>query len=211
MASAQKISAIDCPPVLQAGGDGTPFDERQLVEAARTDPEAFATLYRRYLPKIYAFTYRRSHSQHLAEDFTAATFERAFRQLDRFEWRGGGFGAWLFTIAANEIADYYRRQERSKGRRAQDAYAELYDGAAVDDVDRVETGDEPARLLLAALGTLIPRYQRAISLRYLSGLTHEEAAEAMGITKPVMAVTLSRALKALKKAMDKMGPREEAS
>lgn len=211
MASVQKIAAIDCPPVLQAGGDGTPFDERQLVEAARTDPEAFATLYRRYLPKIHAFAYRRSHSQHLAEDVTAATFERAFRQLDRFEWRGGGFGAWLFRIAANEIADHYRRVERSRSRRAQDAFAEHFDQASVDDVDRVEVGDEPTRLLLEALGTLNDRYQHAISLRYLSGLSHEESADAMGISKPVMAVTLSRALKALKKAMEQMGPREEAS
>ena len=85
------------------------------------------------------------------------------------------------------------------------------DKPLIDDVDRVEVGDEPTRLLLEALGTLNERYQHAISLRYLSGLSHEEAADAMGISKPVMAVTLSRALKALKKAMDKMGPREEAS
>ncbi len=197
--------------MLQAGGDGTPFDERQLVEAARTDPEAFATLYRLYLPKIHAFTYRRSHSRDLAEDVTSATFERAFRQLDKFEWRGGGFGAWLFRIASNELADYYRRQKRSQGDRGQAALADLYSGWTIDDVDRVEVGDEPTRLLLMALGTLNDRYQQAISLRYLSGLSHEESADAMGISKPVMAVTLSRALRALKKAMDKMGPREEAS
>jgi RNA polymerase sigma-70 factor (ECF subfamily) len=211
MASAQKISALDCPPVFQAGGDGTPFDERQLVEAARTDPEAFATLYRRYLPKIHAFAYRRTRSQHVAEDVCSATFERAFRQLDRFEWRGGGFGAWLFRIAANEIADHWRRNHRPESDRGQTAYQWLYSASTVDDVDRVEDGDEATRLLLAALYTIKDRYQQAISLRYLSELSHEEAADVMGITKPVMAVTLSRALRALKKAMDKMGPREEAS
>jgi RNA polymerase sigma-70 factor (ECF subfamily) len=211
MASAQKISAIDCPPVLQAGGDGTPFDERQLVESARTDPEAFATLYRLYLPRIHAFAYRRSHSRDLAEDVSAATFERALRQLDKFEWRGGGFGAWLFRIASNELADHYRRKQRSEGARGQAAFGALHHDSTIDDVEGIELGDEPTRVLLAALSTLNDRYQQAISLRYLSGLSHEEAAEAMGISKPVMAVTLSRALKALKKAMDKMGPREEAS
>jgi RNA polymerase sigma-70 factor (ECF subfamily) len=211
MASAQKISAIDCPPVWQAGGDGTPFDERQLVEAARTDREAFATLYRRYLPKIHAFAYRRSHSQHVAEDVTSATFERALRQFDKFEWRGGGFGPWLFRIAANEVNDHWRRKQRAESDRGQTGYQWLYSPASVDDVDRVEDGDEPTRLLLAALYTLNDRYQQAISLRYLSGLSHEEAADAMGTSKSVMAVTLSRALKALKKAMEKMDPGEEAS
>ena len=117
----------------------------------------------------------------------------------------------MFRIAANELADHYRRQQRSQGRRGQVGIGNLYSEASFDDVEGIESGDEPTRVLLLALGTLNDRYQQAISLRYLSGLSHEEAAEAMGISKPVMAVTLSRALKALKKAMEKMGPREEAS
>ena len=56
--------------------------------------------------------------------------------------------------------------------------ADLFDESSADDAG-----------LLAALATLNPRYQKAISLRYLAGLTHAEAAEAMSATKPVMAVT----------------------
>jgi len=41
----------------------------------------------------------------------------------------------------------------------------------------------------------------AISLRYLAGLTHDEAAQAMGCSKAVMAVTLHRATAALRRAM----------
>jgi RNA polymerase sigma-70 factor (ECF subfamily) len=185
--------------------------ERACVERARSgEPDAFASLYREYLPRIHAFAYRRTHSRELAEDVTAATFERAFRQLDRFEWRGGGFGAWLFRIASNELADHYRRQQRSRGERGQQAMSALHSASAHDDVDRVERGGEGTRRLMAALATLNPRYQEAIQLRYLAELSHEEAAEAMGASKPVMAVTLTRAMKALKKAMDKMGPEEVA-
>lgn len=195
--------AVDYPAVRLAGTEGDPEHERQLVERARTgDPEAFAKLYRHYVPRIHAFSYRRTNSRELAEDVTAATFERAYRQLERFEWRGGGFGAWLFRIAANELADFYRRQQRSRGERGQMALGALHTASVVDDVDHIDTGDEGTRLMMQALGTLNQRYQEAISLRYLAGLSHEEAAEAMGVTKPVMAVTLTRALKALKKAMD---------
>jgi RNA polymerase sigma factor (sigma-70 family) len=55
--------------------------------------------------------------------------------------------------------------------------------------------------VLSALDTLNPRYQQAISLRYLSGLSHAEAALAMGCSKPVMAVTLHRALGALRRTL----------
>jgi RNA polymerase sigma-70 factor (ECF subfamily) len=195
-----------------AGDDGDADLEQQLVDRARSgDQAAFATLYRCYVNKIHAFAYRRSYSRDLAEDVTAATFERAYRQIERFEWRGGGFGAWLFRIAANELADHYRRQQRSRSDRGQVALGALHNSVAFDDVERIESGDDPAKLMMAAIGTLNARYQEAISLRYLAGLSHEEAAEAMGVTKPVMAVTLTRALKALKKAMEKMGPPEEVA
>ena len=195
-----------------AGADDDHNDEKRLVERAQSgDMAAFEALYRYYVTKIHAFAYRRTHSREIAEDVTAATFERAYRQLERFEWRGGGFGAWLFRIASNELSDHYRRQQRSRSDRGQVAMSALHNASFVDDLDRIEVGDDGTRLLIDALSSLNPRYQEAISLRYLSGLSHEDAADAMGSSKPVMAVTLTRALKALKKAMEKMGPIEEAS
>lgn len=205
MAPATQPVPVDYAPVQYAGGgDETDLEERELVERARTDQAAFAELYGRYFDRIYAFAYRRTQTRHVAEDITSATFERAYRMLDRFEWRGGGFKAWIYRIASNELADHYRRQGRSQSERGQAALGQLYSSSSEDDLERVEWGEEQVRLLLAALDTLHGRYAEAISLRYLSGLSHEEAAAAMGIAKPVMAVTLSRALKALKKAMVKL-------
>src|ERR1044071_5521297 len=141
MATALRRRAVDYPPVRVAGGDDDDHDfERACVERARSgEPEAFAALYREYLPRIHAFTYRRSHSRDLAEDVTAATFERAFRQLDKFEWRdgSGGFAAWLFRIAANELADNYRRDQRSKGARGQAALGALHSDSTIDDIDGI--------------------------------------------------------------------------
>jgi RNA polymerase sigma-70 factor, ECF subfamily len=202
MATALHRLAVDYPAVRLAGTDGDGEPERELVERARTgDRDAFAKLYRHYVPRIHAFSYRRTNSRELAEDVTAATFERAYRQLPRFEWRGGGFSAWLYRIAANELSDHYRRQQRSRGERGQMALGALHTAAIVDDVDHIDAGEDYTHQMMEVLGTLNPRYQEAISLRYLASLSHEEAADAMGVSKPVMAVTLTRALKALKKAM----------
>jgi RNA polymerase sigma-70 factor (ECF subfamily) len=181
-----------------------PLDEQSLVERARTEPDAFAELYRLYLPRIHAFAYRRCHSRELAEDITAATFEHALRSLDSFRWRGGGFGPWLFRIASNELVDHFRGEQRARARRGQRAAQALgTDAPASDDLERVEGDLPPTGQLLTALAALNPRYQRAVSLRYLAGLSHAEAAEAMGISKRVMAVTLHRALRALRREIER--------
>ena len=192
------MTLVQLPPVA---GPSDPFDELSLVERARTDRDAFAELYRLYLPRIYAFAYRRCGSKPLAEDVTAATFEEALRSLPSFVAKGGGFGPWLFRIAANEIVDHFRADQRARGRKGHRALTLLATPTGAEEDGPAEAGEDQGRLL-AALGTINPRYQRAISLRYLSGLSHAEAAEAMGTTKPVMAVTLHRALRALRRALD---------
>jgi RNA polymerase sigma-70 factor (ECF subfamily) len=199
------MTLVDLPPA--AGGLGTPqapgpLDELALVERARTDGDAFAQLYRLYLPRIHAFAYRRSRSREVAEDVTAATFEQALRSLPCFEWKGGGFGPWLFRIAANELVDHYRTEQRTRGRRANRPLGRLEALPTAAGFDEVDEAAGAGRLL-TCLSTLNPRYQKAISLRYLAGLSPAEAAEAMGITKPVLAVTLHRALAALRRALEK--------
>jgi len=86
----------------------------------------------------------------------------------------------------------------------------LADDPVADDVDGIERDDD-VQAMLAALGTLRPRYQRALTLRYLAELDADEAAEAMGCSKPVLAVTLHRALSALRRATERAEPDLTAS
>lgn len=179
-------------------------DDAELVARARRDPSAFGALYRRYSGRIYAFAHRRTWTREAAEDVTAATFERAYRHLDRFDTSGAGFGPWLFRIAANELVDHYRREGRVRSGRGQRALRALTDEHTVDDVESIERAEDVQRML-EAMSTLRPRYQEALSLRYLAELDADDAAKAMGCSKPVLAVTLHRALGALRKAYDRDG------
>ena len=176
-------------------------DERALVERARADPSAFAELYRRYLPRVYAFAYRRTGVVEVAEDVTSAAFERALRNLASFAWQPGGFGPWLFRIVANELVDHYRRTGRASSARSQDAARRLIAEAPADPAEEVGARDDVDEVL-AAMDQLTPRYQRALALRYLSGLTPDEAAAALGTSKATMAVVVHRASRALRKALE---------
>lgn len=175
--------------------------ERALVERARTDRTAFAQLYRRHVNEVFAFAYRRCGSREVAEEATSATFERALRSLDHFEWRGAGLRPWLLRIASNEVADYYRSRSRQFGHRGQmamQALATNHAQAAADDapfipVDVVQ--------MHAALDRLSERYRAVISLRYLASMPPAAAAAELGCSTSVLAVTLHRALNALRAEM----------
>ena len=166
---------------------------------------AFAELYRRYLPRVHAFAYRRTGAVEVAEDITSAAFERALRNLHAFRWQPGGFGPWLFRIVANELADHYRRAGRAATARSGEAARRLLPDQPPDPADEVGARDDVATLL-GAMDRLSPRYQQALALRYLAGLSADEAASAMGMSKPTMAVLVHRATRALRRTLQAEEP-----
>jgi len=192
--------------VQESPFDAVPFDEREVVERARHDANAFAELYRRHVGAIHVFIYRRTGSREVAEDLTSATFERALAGIDRFKWRSGGIAPWLFRIASNQVIDHHRRQGRRRGERAQRAALQLHQEASFDTEDAIESILDADRMALVrvALDRINPRYQRALLLRYLSGLGHEEAAAAMGVSMSLMSVITHRATRALGRELEKL-------
>lgn len=87
-------------------------DERLLIEAAQKDPTRFAELYECNFERVYAYVCRRIGNRAEAQDVTSEVFQQALANLHKFEWRGVPFTAWLLRIAANAIADRWRRSSR---------------------------------------------------------------------------------------------------
>ncbi|HUQ39987.1 MAG TPA: sigma-70 family RNA polymerase sigma factor [Acidimicrobiales bacterium] len=185
--------------LVATGGRTDDDDVHALALRARTDPRAFEAIYRRYVGRIHGFVMRRSGSRQLADEVTAATFERAWRAMPRFEWQGGGIEPWLFRIASTELASICRREARVRRPRAQPALQALT-GSPVTTVDE-RPDDAGVDALRDALSTLPQRYQQALALRFFSGLSNEDAAQAMDCSRSVMAVTVHRAINALRRAM----------
>jgi RNA polymerase sigma-70 factor, ECF subfamily len=147
----------------------TEAEERRLVEAAQQDPRRFAALYERHFPRVYAYAARRLRDRAEAEDVTSEVFQQALAHLPRFEWRGAPFAAWLFQIAANAIADRWKRRERERGTPLPEPGVE----------PRLEDVEELARLFRLVRG--LPEDQRrVIEMRFVEQKSIREIAEALG-------------------------------
>jgi RNA polymerase sigma factor (sigma-70 family) len=184
------------------------LDDEQLVELAKGDRVAFSVLYRRHVRAVYHYAHRLCGGDRAAaEDVTSATFERALAAIARFEWRGVGVRPWLLRIASSEVGNWYRATERVAGQKGQDAARSALrlqgiNGSTVEiGSSEAATEQQAAEQLRVALAQLPERYREVISLRYLAGLGADEAAQAMGCSKGTLAVTLHRAITALRRGM----------
>jgi RNA polymerase sigma-70 factor (ECF subfamily) len=168
-------------------------NEAQLVQRAKADPQAFAALYDHYVERIYAYAQRETRDTAVAQDIVSATFEKALKNMPRYQWRGVSFGAWLYKIARGEIAMHYRKQNRFLplvGRFLSPQRVEAT-------VQEWEQFDE----IQIALGKLPKRDQEILRLSYYESLSHEEIGEVLNCSSRNVAVRLHRALKRLRKQM----------
>lgn len=148
-------------------------DEGLLVAAAQKDPARFTELYEANFERVYAFVSRRVRSRADVEDVTAEVFRQAFENLKKFEWRGVPFAAWLYRIAANEVADRWEKMVRESG-----TPANTTPSVEVDDSE-IERTERRAQLF-RNVAKLPADQRRVIEMRFAEEKSLREIAKELG-------------------------------
>ena len=174
-------------------------DERALVRAARSEPEAFNALYCRYRTRLYWYLRTRSATDEDAADLTQQTFLQAWDALPRYQERGGSFAAWLFRIAHNLALNAARRHQPTLD---WSALPEASQGFATDEPETLAVQHEAAARLRALIGDLDPAQRELLTLRFAAGLTIREIAIVLGLGEEAAKKRIQRTIRALKERFD---------
>ena len=162
-------------------------DERALIEAAKADPRRFADLYEAHFDRVYAYVAARVRDRAGAQDVTADVFHHALKDLPRFEWRGTPFCAWLYRIAANEIADRAARLGREQP----------LDNDFAADAENFEETETRARVF--RLAKELPSEQaKVIEMRFALGASIRDIARQTGRSEGAVKQLQYRALQTLR-------------
>jgi RNA polymerase sigma-70 factor (ECF subfamily) len=154
---------------------------------------SFASVAERHLDDVHAYLVYFTRDRAAAEDLTAETFEKAFRQWRRFDPRRGSARTWLCQLARTTALDHFRAEKRR--RRREHAYGLEQQPPE----DGLFGGLSPA--LEQALAELSAGEREVIALRVLLDLDGETAARVLGISVTNCNTRLSRALKKLAERM----------
>jgi RNA polymerase sigma-70 factor (ECF subfamily) len=171
----------------------TRVTDEALMRAVRDgDLGRLAMLFERHHVALFDFLARVTGDRTAAEDLTQDVFVRMLKYRGTFR-NDGRFETWMFHIARNARADYFRRR----------AAVALNDDAidAASDVpspaDRIER-DEQTALLRRALLQLREDKRELIVLARYRGMKYEGIAELLGVEVGTVKVRLHRALKELR-------------
>jgi RNA polymerase sigma-70 factor, ECF subfamily len=155
-------------------------DNAVLDQAVNGDSEAFGVLYERYVTRIYNYIFYRIGSSYDAEDLTERVFMRALRHIGSYNNRGLPFSAWLYRIAHNLVANWYRDNSRRKEIPLDDGILTTHQSSFPE--QEILHNEERERLLYV-IRRLPPDRQQLVILKFVDHMSNSEIGQIMGRTE----------------------------
>ena len=172
-----------------------------LNRAIEGDLEAFSLLYEEYIHKIYNYIYYRIGNHHDAEDLTARVFYRALGHIRDFTPKGVPFSAWLYRIAHNLVANWYRDKSRKK----EISLEEYFETTSNDyQLEKYLMQAQEDELLLKAIRSMGAERQQLLILKLVEGLSNSEIGLIMGRSEGAIKSLYHRTLKSLRRKIEKI-------
>ena len=173
-----------------------------IREASREELENAVS---RNLPVLYRMAYRYVGDVHDAEDAVQDALLSAFRHLDQFKG-AAKMTTWLTTIVTNSALTHLRRRPRQAHISVEQKIGDQRDRSIADTL-RDRRPNPEGECIQSDLRThltelvmeLSPALRRVIQLRDLDGLTTNEAARHLGLSRATVKAQLSRARSKLKR------------
>lgn len=169
------------------------------ARAALGDRAAFERIYNLLVDDLYSYIRGQTRNETVAEDLVANVFLKAWRSAKGYRPSSHTFRRWIFTIARNEVRDYWRASQRTL------PMVEF----EISDERQPEPESDPVevrRLVQQALATLTEEQRQVVVLRYFSNKSHEEIATILGKREGAVRAQLMRALRQMRKVMGDATP-----
>lgn len=168
--------------------------EYEILTRAKKNPKAFGELYEKYFDRIFNFIYRQTDDEDLTADLCSQTFLNALKHLERFEFRGVPFSAWLYKVASNEVNKHYRKVKHDKVFSIEEVRVrQLID--LVDD----NWQEDVLKQLMQYLKDLPTEMLEVLELRFFEDKDFKEIAFILDITESGAKMRTYRALDRLRK------------
>jgi RNA polymerase sigma-70 factor (ECF subfamily) len=167
------------------------FEKAKAARATATEID-WTAVYEELLPKVYHYFCLRIGDRLEAEDLTAATFERAWRDRERYQKDLGAFRNWLFGIARHVTIAHYRQH------RQEEAIPEQEAQSFYRPTEETATRQEEFERLASMLISLPAREREIFSLKYGAQFTNRSIAKIVGLTESNIGTILHRIVSRLR-------------
>ncbi|HEV8246590.1 MAG TPA: sigma-70 family RNA polymerase sigma factor, partial [Polyangiaceae bacterium] len=188
----------------QARQADSEHDAGLIQRAQQGDRQAFRELVERYQRRAFAIALSLVRDEQDAREIVQEAFIRVFRGMGAFNG-SSSFFTWLYRIVKNLAIDLLRRPSRRDAELldadADETLEPLFGDFKPDDPVRTLGRRQLAERIGHALDELPPYHRGVIVMREIEGMSYEEMAVAMDVSKGTIMSRLFHARQKLQKAL----------
>jgi RNA polymerase sigma-70 factor (ECF subfamily) len=185
----------------------TDGDLKIVERAVSGESSAFGLLYDKYQEQIFRFIYVKVGRREDTEDLAAQVFLQALTNLSDWRDLGYPFSSWLYRIARNAVADFYRASKKT---------------ASLEDIPVEQLGLMARELevdtdialsvhrVREAMSSLKEEYQDVLLMRFVDDMSIKDTAAAIGKSEGATKLLTHRAVRTLREKLRKAGSKNEA-
>lgn len=166
-------------------------EKKLLQQIAEGDEVAFNTLFQQYRNQLFTYLCKVTKSKETSEEIVLDVFLKIWMGRDIIN-EIENFEAFLFRIARNKALDFLRRlQKDPEIQREVWSVLELSSDQATDDH---LIGNDTAQNIETAIGKLSPQRQKVFNLSREEGLSYEEIAKRLQLSRNTVRNHISASL-----------------
>lgn len=175
-------------------------DEEAMIAKAKTDLQYFEPIYNKYYETIFRYIYRKTDEQNLTADLTSKVFLNAMHALDKFEYRGVPFVAWLYRIATNETNKHFRDNKKRRLSLEDHKVSLVMTCTELEQTD----AEQKQRVLTELIQELDDNEIRILELKFFENKNFKEIAFILEKKESAIKMKMYRSLNKLKERYEKM-------
>lgn len=159
----------------------TLYDDQELLQLiAKGDEAAFTTVFERYRERMFFYLLKHTRNREVAEEIVTDIFMKLWTGKELLA-HIDNLPAFLHTVAYNKAMDFLRITARHE--RLTRVYTErsAHEGPSTPDVLLID--EETKQILMKAIAQLPPQRQLIYRMSREEGLTHEQIAAALNLSR----------------------------
>jgi RNA polymerase sigma-70 factor (ECF subfamily) len=180
----------------------------ELVRRAQLgDRESIGNLAELARPRLYAYVFRITLRDDIAQDIVQESILEMVRLLDKLD-KADRFWPWLRSIAFGKICRHYEQNQRQKTT----LEAKLQNGGSPkESPEKISAGlakllsDELKQIIFKTMQELKPRYRTVLVMRCYEQMEYAQIAELMSCSEFSVRVLFHRAKRSLQKRLSRRG------
>jgi RNA polymerase sigma-70 factor (ECF subfamily) len=176
--------------------------EKLLAAIAEGDEAAFKVLFEMYREKLFRYMLKITKSTKIAEEIVLDVFLKLWMGRELLK-EIKDLDAFLYRVAYNKAIDFFRMAARE--RKLKKVIHEKMENSSEKEADHRILDNEYQLIVEKAIAQLSPQRRLIFNLSRIEGLSHEEIAQQLQLSKNTVRNTIAETLKSIRHYLQQAG------